>query len=180
MTKKQLLILSLILLPAVLFASGGSGHYESITGRTTDFFPRVINFLIFSGIVYYLVANPIKEFFVGRQKGIAKQLDEIEAKLQSSKENQKSAETRLSESKKKALEIVETAHKEAELLSSKILCNADEDSKILEKQDIEKKDLAQRKVIRNAIEDLLTNNIANSDIALDEKKVIALLNKKVA
>jgi len=180
---KKLSILALFMVPAILLASGGhseESRYLAQTGRETDFLPRIFNFLIFAGILYYLLANPIKEFFVGRQKGIADQLKEIEAKLQASKDEKKEAEARIEENKKKAVEIVETAGKEAEILSAKIAENSENELKMLEKQYEEKSTLEERRVIREAIKDILSNNIDNDDIHLDEKKVVDLLDKKVA
>lgn len=169
-----------LMLPAILLANEGAGHYEALTGRTTDFVPRIFNFLVFSGILYYLMANPIKNFFTGRQKGISSQLKEIEAKLQASKEEKKEAEARLNESKKKAEEIIVTAGKEAELLAAKISSNLDSELKVIEKQSSEKMALEERRAIREAIHTVLSNNITNDDIHIDEKKVINLLDKKVA
>jgi len=183
MKMKHFAIVAALLLPAILLASGGggeTGQYFKLTGRETDFIPRVFNFLIFAGILYYLLANPIKNFFTGRQKGISDQLKEIEAKLQASKEEKKEAEARIEENKKKSEEIIETAHKEAELLASKIADNSEKELIILEKQAEEKSTLEERRVIREAINDVLSNNINNDDIQLDEKKVVDLLDKKVA
>lgn len=183
MKMKYFAIATALLLPAILLASGGSGEaerYLALTGRHTDFIPRVFNFLIFAGLLYYLLASPIKNFFTGRQKGISDQLKEIEAKLQASKEEKKEAEARIEESKKKSLDIIETAEKEAELLAVKFAGISDNELKILEKQYEEKSTLEERRVIREAIHDVLNNNINNSDIHLDDKKIIDLLDKKVA
>ncbi|OQX73071.1 MAG: F0F1 ATP synthase subunit B [Campylobacteraceae bacterium 4484_4] len=180
---KKLSLLALFLIPAVVLASGGhseESRYLAQTGRETDFIPRIFNFLIFAGMLYYLLANPIKNFFTGRQKGIADQLKEIEAKLQASKEEKKEAEAKIEENKKKAVEIVETAKKEAEILAAKIASNSESELKIMEKQFEEKMTLEERRVIREAIKDVLSNNIESDDIYLDERKVVDLLDKKVA
>ena len=180
MKKKYFIAVVMILLPMILFANEGAGHYEALTGRATDFIPRIVNFLIFAGILYYLIANPVKEFFTGRQKNISNQLKEIEAKLQASKEEKREAELLVEESKKKAVEIVETAHKEAEILAAKINADSENELKSIEKQYEEKSALEERRVIREAIHDVLNNNISSDDIYLDEKKVINLIDKKVA
>jgi F-type H+-transporting ATPase subunit b len=164
----------------ILWGNEGSGHYEAITGRATDFLPRIFNFLIFAGIAYYLLANPIKNFFVGRREGISDQMKEIEAKLQASKEEKKEAEMRVEESRKKAEEIIKTAGKEAELLAAKIAAASEVELEALERQYEEKSALEKRRVIREAISDVLSSNINNDDIQLDEKKVIDLIDKKVA
>ena len=177
---KHIAIAIAMLLPAIILANEGSGHYESLTGRATDYIPRVFNFLIFAGLLYYVLANPIKSFFAGRQKSISDQLKEIEAKLQASKEEKKEAEARIEESRGRSAEIIETAHKEAELLASKIEDNSKKELIVLEKQAEEKSTLEERRVIREAINDVLSNNINNDDIQIDEKKVVDLLDKKVA
>ncbi len=50
----------------------------------------------------------------------------------------------------------------------------------MEKQFEEKMTLEERRVIREAIKDVLSNNIESDDIYLDERKVVDLLDKKVA
>ena len=177
---KQLLLAVVVVVPAILFANEGAGHYEALTGRSTDFIPRIFNFLVFAGISYYLLANPIKSFFVGRQKGISDQLKEIEAKLQASKDDKKNAEANLEDSKTKAEEIIKTAGKEAEILSAKIAENSANELKAIEKQYEDKGNLEERRAIREAIDDILSNNITTDDIPLDEKRVIDLIDKKVA
>ncbi len=70
---KKIVLLSLLMVPAILLASGDaeSSRYFAQTGRETDFLPRVFNFVIFAALLYYLLANPIKNFFKGRSEGIA-------------------------------------------------------------------------------------------------------------
>jgi len=180
MKMKQLLLAVVIMVPAILFANEGAGHYEALTGRSTDFIPRIFNFLVFAGISYYLLANPIKSFFVGRQRGISDQLKEIEAKLQASKDEKKSAEANLEDSKVRAEEIIKTAGKEAKILSAKIAENSASELRAIERQYDEKKSLEERRAIREAINDILSSNITTDDIPLDEEKVIDLIDKKVA
>ena len=50
-----------------------------------DIVPRTINFIIFAAILYYLIANPVKNAYKGRIEGIAARLDNIEQKLKESK-----------------------------------------------------------------------------------------------
>ncbi|RLA78484.1 MAG: F0F1 ATP synthase subunit B, partial [Epsilonproteobacteria bacterium] len=69
---KKIVLLSLLVLPAVLLASSGNGGEETRyflqTGRETDFWPRLVNFTIFASLLYYLLANPIKNFFKDRSE----------------------------------------------------------------------------------------------------------------
>ena len=180
---KKLALFALLLVPAILLASGEHGEasrYLTQTGRETDFWPRVINFAIFASILYYLIANPIKNFFKGRREGIAGQLKEIESKLQAAKDEKKEAQARLDESLNKAAEIIEDAKKEAEILAAKIAEASENELAVLEKQFEEKITLEERKAARDVIDEVLSENITADDITLDETKVVDIISKKVA
>jgi len=164
-------------------AGGGdaeSSRYFAQTGRETDFWPRVVNFTIFAALLYYLLANPIKNFFKGRSEGIAGQLNEIEKKLQAAKDEKKEAQNRLDESEKRAEEILTDAKAEAILLAEKIATTNQNDLAILDKQLEEKMSLEERKSAREAIDEILSDNITADDIMLDEAKVVEIISKKVA
>ena len=180
---KKIVLLSLLMVPAILLASGGdaeSSRYFAQTGRETDFLPRVFNFTIFAALLYYLLANPIKNFFKGRSEGIAAQLNEIEKKLQAAKDVKKEAQNRLDESEKRAEEILVDAKAEAVLLADKIATSNQNDLVILDKQLEEKMSLEERKSAREAIDEILSDNITADDIMLDEAKVVEIISKKVA
>ena len=108
---KKLVLLSLLVVPAVLLASGDaeSTRYFAQTGRETDFLPRLVNFTVFAALLYYVLANPVKDFFKGRTEGIGAKLNEIEEKLQVAKDEKKDALVRFNESEKKADQIIEDA-----------------------------------------------------------------------
>ena len=180
---KKIVLLSLLMVPAILLASGGdaeSSRYFAQTGRETDFLPRAVNFIIFASLLYYLLANPIKNFFKGRSEGIAAQLNEIEKKLQAAKDVKKEAQNRLDESEKRAEEILIDAKAEAVLLAEKIATGNQNDLALLDKQLEEKMSLEERKSAREAIDEILSDNITNDDIMLDEAKVVEIISKKVA
>ena len=181
---KKMILLSLLVLPAILLASGHAesetSRYFMQTGRESDFWPRVINFTIFAALLYYLVANPIKAFFTGRSEGIATQLNEIEEKLQAAKNEKKEAQARLDASEKKAEEILADAKAEAVILAEKIATANENELALLEKQLEEKMTFEERKSAREAIDEVLSENITTDDINLDETKVVDIISKKVA
>ena len=181
---KKIILLSLLVVPAVLLASGHAdgetSRYFMQTGRENDFWPRVVNFTIFASLLYYLVANPIRDFFKGRSADIATQLSEIEEKLQAAKDEKKEAQVRLDASEKKAEEILVDAKAEAVILAEKITTANQNELASLEKQLDEKMTLEERKSAREAIDEVLSENITTDDINLDEKKVVEIISKKVA
>lgn len=175
---KKTFLLFLLLLPMVLFATT-STHHEA-TLWDSDFKYRVFNFVIFAGILYYLLANPIKNFFVGRSEDISNSLKEIERRLQEAKEIEKEAQNRVDDSQKRASKIIEDAKNEAEFLAKKIEETTDNEISTLEKQYQEKMSFEERKVTQEAIDEILSENISSSDISIDETKVVDIISKKVA
>ncbi|RUM73111.1 MAG: F0F1 ATP synthase subunit B [Sulfurovum sp.] len=183
MNLKKALWFFLFLIPAIALANAADAEgsrYFAQTGRETDFWPRVINFTIFAALLYYLIADPIKKFFVGRKESIANKLNEIEEMLQVAKEKKKEAQTRLEESEKKAKEILKDAKKEAALLARKIAESSENELQLLEKQYAEKKMAEERKTVRETVKEVLGENITPDDIALDAEKAVDIIAKKVA
>jgi F-type H+-transporting ATPase subunit b len=181
---KKIILLSLLVVPAALLASGHmeseTSRYFLQTGRESDYWPRVINFTIFVALLYYLIANPIRDFFKGRSEGIASQLNEIEEKLQAAKNEKKEAQSRLKASEKKAQEIIADAKAEAIILAEKIATANANELAIMEKQLEEKMALEERKSARETIDEVLSENITTEDINLDESKIVDIIAKKVA
>ncbi len=178
---KKFALYALFLVPALALAGhSGESHYLQITGRETDFMPRIVNFVIFASLLYYLLANPIKNFFKGRQADIEAQLKAIEEKLQAAKNEQKEAQERVKESETKAVQIVEDAKKEAVILAEGIAKANENELKAMEKQFAEKLTLEERKSAREVIDEVLGESITNDDIMLGETKVVEIVKKKVA
>lgn len=180
---KKIIVSLLFATPAVLLASSGNAgesQYFMITGRETDFWPRVVNFVIFASLLYYLLANPVKNFFKSRKEGIAAQLKEIEEKLQAAKNEKLDAQTRLEESEAKAAQIIEDAKKEAIVLTKAISEANENELKQMEKQMEEKIALEERKSIKDTIDEVLNGNITTEDININEMKVVDIVKKKVA
>jgi len=168
--------LAILALPTMIFA-----HEASEVSMThSDFFYRVFNFSIFVGLLYYLVSNPIKDFFNGRRDDIKNQLTEIERRLEETKKAKEDALAKVEESKEKSKEIIETATKEATMLADKIAENNQRDLEILDKNHDEKCNNDSRKMSRDVIDEILNENINNKDISLTTPKVVELVNKKVA
>jgi F-type H+-transporting ATPase subunit b len=184
MRDKKWIILALLIAPVLVFgaehAEAAAAQYEAVAGRSTDFIPRIFNFLVFAGLAYYLVASPLKAFFVGRRDGIADQLNEIERKLQEAKAARKRAEQALEESKSKAREILSDSEKEMALLKEKYVKTIAKDLDIMEKQYEEKCELEERKMVRETIDHVLNEHLTSDDIPMGADQVINIVAKKVA
>jgi len=185
MNKRVLTVSFLVALPVLALATGDhetageASKYFAMTGREHDLLPRIFNFLIFVGILYYLIANPIKTFFANRSNDIAKKLSEIEDRMKLAEKDKKDAVAKLKDSEKKAKSIVADAKKEALVLSEKIMTLNSDDLEYLSRQFEEKTAMEARKATKNTIDLVLSENITSSDIAVDESQVISIIAKKV-
>ncbi len=165
-------------LPVIAMASGSEHHEVSMSN--SDFWARVLNFLIFLAIAYYFIANPIKSFFKGRQEGIAKRFKDIEEKLNASKEAAKIAEENLIASQAKADEMKKDSVLEGDILAENIAKKNSDTLVSMEKQSVEKMEHERKKMAKDTIDTLLQDAITADDISVDESKVVSLISKKVA
>jgi len=175
-------IFMLLALPALLMAgeAGAAEKYFELTGRHTDFVPRVFNFILLVGLLYYLLAEPLKNFLKGRTESIAKELEEIEAKRQASKDEKEKAIEELEEAKVKAKIIVEDAKKEIVLLQDNIKKKTEQELMALEKIFEDKCVVEKRKVVRETTLNVLDENINSEDIPLNAEKIVNIVTKEVA
>ena len=180
---KYVKVLFMMSIPALLLASGDNEFaqkYFELTGRHTDIVPRVFNFILLVGLLYYLLANPLKKFLKDWTESIANELQEIEAKRQAAKAEREQAQKALEEAKVKAVEIVEDAKKEASLLKEKIENSAKNELVALEKLFNDKCEIERRKSLRETTLGVLDENISSDDIPLDADKIINIVTKEVA
>ena len=70
------ILLLTLMMSTYALASGHEGG--------TDIVQRTVNFLLFAGHVWYLVAEPAKSYFASRSKAIADELKSVQAKLNES------------------------------------------------------------------------------------------------
>ncbi len=167
-------VLTLLALSAsVMFASGGAEH-------GTDIIPRTVNFLIFAAILYYLVAEPVKNFFKNRSATIAASLEEVQQKLKLAKEERQKAQNELEKAKQLASEIGETTKKEIELLKEQIIKQTEQELAALEKSFVENMELERRKRIRQITKEVLEELFEDKSIDLDKEHFVNLIVKKVA
>ncbi len=164
----------ILLLPAILFASAGA------SGGHTDIIPRTVNFLIFAGILYYLVAGAAKEFYFGRKDRIAQQLDSIQNKLKESNAKKEEALQKVEEAKANVRVLIETAKKEAVLVSEKIALDAVNEMENLEKAFNDKMHIEERHMQRMIVNEVLDELFKQGSVMFDEKEMVNIISKKVA
>jgi len=181
---KYLKLLALLAIPALLLANSGENkmaeQYLELTGRATDIGPRVFNFALLAMLLYYLLADPFKNFLKERSESIASELAEIEKRRQESKNAKIKAEEELENAKSKAVEIVEDAKAEITVIKEKIAKQTEQELAILDKVANEKMEIEKRKVVKDATLSVLDENISSDDIPLDAAKIVDIVTREVA
>lgn len=167
-------LILLLLFPLGLFASseGGSGDY--------DILERAINFLIFAGILYYLIAGKAKEAYKGRIKFIADKLESIQTALKTSNQKKENALTKVHKAKEDAKSLLVTSKKEAQILVKKLQEDMKNELEVLEKSHKEQMKIEQRHMKRNVVSEVLNELFDGSTLTIDKKEFVDIILKKVA
>lgn len=169
---KKIFLLSAFLPSVILASSTGSTDYDIV--------PRAVNFLIFAAILFYLLANPAKNFYKGRIAKIASRLDDIQKRVLESKNKKLEMIKMIEDAKKEAINAVNIAKKEAELLSQKIEEETKNDIAILEKHFEEQKSYEQRKMQKEVVARILTQVFDSKDTQLKQDDILNIMLKKVS
>lgn len=173
MNKKLYMIL--LIAPTVIFAATAeNGAHEY------DIIPRAINFFIFAGILYYLIAEPIRSFFVGRKTSIADRLNSIQEKLKESNKEKEDAKELVAKAKVQAKNLLETNQEEIEILKSKILADLDAEIEIIQKGLEDQMQIEKRKMTREVISEVLDEMFSKDMASLQKDKMLDIVMKKVA
>jgi F-type H+-transporting ATPase subunit b len=146
----------------------------------TDIVQRTVNFLLFAGLVWYLVAEPIKSYFTGRSQAIADELQKVQDKLNETIALKKDALSKISDAEKFAENLIISSKKENKLLNDNMMLQCNKDLEILAKQQISLMNFEQRKMVRTVVENVLTEVLDQSDNSFDKESMANVILKKVA
>ncbi len=170
---KKLLILGLALAPLGLFASS-EGAVE------TDIVQRTVNFIIFAGILWYLLADKIKAYFADRTASIQAELDKVEDTLKASKDKVDDAAKKLEEAKTLAAEIVETAKGDIDSVKQRVADAVDAEIANLDKSFDDKIKVEMSKGKRQIVSEILDELLSSDNVSLTQDELVNIVVKKVA
>ena len=179
------LIVFLVLYGGLVYASSGAegwaaghgaaaAHGGETSARLWDLIYRSINFIIFFGVLFYLLRKPLKQVLGDRRNSIQKELQDLEAKKEEANREFQTLEKRISNIKEEREAILAEYKAEAEKEKQKIIDNAQktasriiDQSQITIQQEMQKANQALRQemsemAVRMA-EDLLKKNITDND-----------------
>jgi len=167
-------ILVLMLMISTYALASEAGHGE------TDIVQRTVNFLLFAGLVWYLVGEPVKNFFGSRSQGIADELKKVQDRLNESVALKEEALTKITEAEKFAVDLVVASKKENKIINDNMMAQCELDLETLTKQSVSSREYAQRKMVRNVVEDILRETLAQSSSDFDKEAMANVILKKVA
>ena len=169
---KRMLLLGLALVPVALFANEGAVE--------TDIVQRTVNFIIFAGILWYILADKIKAFFAERSLSIQAELDKVQDTLKASQEKVKDAQKKLEEAKKLATEIVEGAKADIDSVKQKVATAVDTDIANLNKNLEEMMKVETSKAKKEVVTEVLEELLSSENIKLTQNELVNIVLKKVA
>lgn len=169
---KRMLLLGLAIVPVALFANEGAVE--------TDIVQRTVNFIIFAGILWYLLADKIKAFFAERSLSIQAELDKVQDTLKASQEKVKDAQKKLEEAKKLATEIVEGAKADIDSVKQKVATAVDSDIANLNKNLDEMMKVETSKAKKEVVNEVLEELLSSENIKLTQNELVNIVLKKVA
>lgn len=146
----------------------------------TDIVQRTVNFVLFAALVWYLVAEPVKNYFTSRSQGIADELKKVQDKLNETIALKKEALAKISDAEKYAEELAASSKKENKIINDSIMAQCEAELEILSKQASSVKEFEQRKMVRNVVEETLDKVLAQSSDDFDKEAMANVILKKVA
>ena len=169
---KRMLLLGLALVPVALFANEGAVE--------TDIVQRTVNFIIFAGILWYILADKIKAFSAERSLSIQAELDKVQDTLKASQEKIKDAQKKLEEAKKIATEIVEGAKADIDSVKQKVAAAVESDIANLNKNLDEMMKVETSKAKKEVVNEVLEELLSSENIKLTQNELVNIVLKKVA
>ena len=146
----------------------------------TDIVQRTVNFLLFAGLIWYLVAEPVKNYFASRSQGISDELKKVQDKLSETVTLKKEALAKISDAEKFAEELAVSSKKENKILNDNVMAQCEVELENLTKQHATVTDFEQRIMVRNVVEKVLNEVLSQSGDSFDKEAMANVILKKVA
>ena len=153
---------------------------ETLSDGSTDIVQRTVNFIIFVGLIWYLVAEPVKNYFASRSKNIADDLKRVQEKLNESITLKKDALSKISDAEKYAENLKVASKKENKIINDNIMLQCDNDLEVVSKQHTALMEFEQRRMVRDTVEEIIKETLSQSSESFDKKAMANVLLKKVA
>lgn len=165
----------MLMMSTFALASSGSAEHGG-----TDIVQRTVNFLLFAGLIWYLVAEPAKNYFASRSRSIADEMKKVQDKLKETASLKKDALAKVSVAEKFAADLAISSKKENKIINDAIMAQCDADIETMAKQQAALMEFEQRKMVRSVVETTLKEVLSQSDDSFDKEAMANVILKKVA
>ncbi len=153
---------------------------EINTINSTDIVWRTVNFIVFAAILWYLTANPVKNYLTNRTKKIADNLEKVQGRIAQTKSIKEEAEQDLKKAKELAKEILKLSKEETKIIVNSVAMQCETDIKILDEHNSALMELEKRKMIKSVVSNILSELLREDDLALSKQDMINIILRKVA
>lgn len=168
---------AVLLLPLLLMLIGFDAWAAEEAGHEgpswLEFLWRVINFVLLVGILYWLLAKLVKDFFVKRKESIKQALEEAKKRKEEAEERYKEFSDKLALLEEKAEEIATELREEGEKEKERIISEAGETAKKI----MEQAEVTASHEIKKAISGL-REEAASLIVRLAEEAIKKEINKE--
>ncbi len=171
--KKGLFFALLAVLATASLASGAVGGDEAHGGSWMNFFFRIINFIIFVGIIWKLAGKRMKEFFSGRRYQIETELKDLETRRAETEKHLKDVEKRIASLKQEREQILDEFRKQGEALKESIVASAQQTAEKIRSQ----AEASASQELKQAMDDVRAQ-IAELVAEAAEKMMVEKLSKE--
>jgi len=168
------ILVFVLMISTYALASGDAEH------AGTDIVQRTVNFVLFAGLIWYLIAEPAKNYFAGRSQAIADELQKVQDKLNESITLKKDALAKISEAEKFAEDLAVASKKENKIINDNMMVQCDVELETLTKQHASLKEFEQRRMVRVVVEEILDEVLAQSGDDFNKEAMANVILKKVA
>lgn len=156
-----------------------SGEAHAMDISKTDIIERLINFVIFVALMWYLLADKLRSMLHERSQSIANKLSQTQTKVRESREKKEKAQQRLQEAKEQAKEIIDTAKKEAHVSVLHIEDKTKEQIASLIRANDEAMDFQEKILQKQLVAEVLQEIFTSSALNLEAQDYVGILEKKV-
>lgn len=167
----------LFIAPMLALASASS---DAAHDPNYDIVERIINFVIFFSILYYLAAKPLKALYQSRIDAIANRLKSTQEKLKASNAKKEEALRRLQNAKTAAAELVEVAKKETDLIRDKVSKETKAEIENMQKSFEASCEFETRKMSKSVVGEVLDEVLDPKNLQIEQKELINIILKKVS
>lgn len=156
-----------------------SGATHAMDISKTDIIERLINFIIFVALMWYLVADKLKSMLQERSHGIAQKLSQTQTKVRESREKKEKAQQRLQEAREQAKDILDTAKKEAHISVLNIEEKTKEQIANLMRSNEEAMEFQEKVMQKQLVAEILQEIFTSHTLNIEARDYVGILEKKV-